>query len=87
MSGQDVIALALENNLDIEIQRYGPLIYKQVTKRAQGGTCCAMWGGRFGRTAECEFDGCEHEQQRSGDHRGYFTGRDSYAARSVDPDA
>lgn len=38
LSGQDVIALALENNLDIEIQRYGPLLYKQVTKRAQGGT-------------------------------------------------
>lgn len=37
LSGQDVIALALENNLDIEIQRYGPLMYKQVTKRAQSG--------------------------------------------------
>lgn len=37
LSAQDVIALALENNLDIEIQRYGPLLYKQVTKRAEGG--------------------------------------------------
>jgi len=37
LSGQDVIALALENNLDIEIQRYGPLLYRQVTKRAEGG--------------------------------------------------
>lgn len=37
LSGQDVIALALENNLDIEIQRYGPLMYREVTKRAQGG--------------------------------------------------
>jgi len=37
LSGQDVIALALENNLDIEIQRYGPLLYREVTKRAQGG--------------------------------------------------
>ena len=37
LSGQDVIALALENNLDIEIQRYGPLMYQQVTKRAQSG--------------------------------------------------
>ena len=37
LSAQDVISLALENNLDIEIQRYGPLLYKQVTKRAQGG--------------------------------------------------
>src|SRR4051812_46237957 len=37
LSAQDVIALALENNLDIEIQRYGPLLYRQVTERAQGG--------------------------------------------------
>ena len=37
LSAQDVIALALENNLDIEIQRYGPLLYQQVTKRTQGG--------------------------------------------------
>jgi len=37
LSAQDVIALALENNLDIEIQRYGPLLTKEVTKRAQAG--------------------------------------------------
>jgi len=37
LSAQDVIALALENNLDIEIQRYGPLMTRQVTKRAEAG--------------------------------------------------
>ncbi len=37
LSAQDVIALALENNLDIEIQRYGPLLTREVTLRAQGG--------------------------------------------------
>ncbi|MBV9158925.1 MAG: hypothetical protein JO097_21880, partial [Acidobacteriaceae bacterium] len=37
LSAQDVIALALENNLDIEIQRYGPLLYKEVTRRTEGG--------------------------------------------------
>lgn len=37
LSAQDVIALALENNLDIEIQRYGPLLTKEVTMRAQAG--------------------------------------------------
>ena len=37
ISAQDVIALALENNLDIEIQRYGPLLAKEVTRRTQGG--------------------------------------------------
>ena len=37
LSAQDVIALALENNLDIEIQRYGPLLTQEVTLRAKGG--------------------------------------------------
>lgn len=37
LNAQDVIALALENNLDIEIQRYGPILYRQVTKRTRGG--------------------------------------------------
>jgi outer membrane protein len=37
LSAQDVIALTLENNLDIEIQRYGPLLTKEVTRRTQGG--------------------------------------------------
>ena len=37
LSAQDVIALALENNLDIEIQRYGPLLTKEVLLRATGG--------------------------------------------------
>ncbi len=37
LSARDVIALTLENNLDIEIQRYGPLLTREVTLRAQGG--------------------------------------------------
>jgi outer membrane protein len=37
LSAQDVVALTLENNLDIAIQRYGPILYRQVTKRAQAG--------------------------------------------------
>ncbi len=37
LSSQDVLALALENNLDIEIQRYGPLLTKEVTLRTKGG--------------------------------------------------
>jgi outer membrane protein TolC len=32
-----VIALTLENNLDIEIQRYTPILTKEVTRRTQGG--------------------------------------------------
>ncbi len=37
LSAQDVVALAIENNIDVEIQRYGPLLAKEVLLRAQGG--------------------------------------------------
>src|SRR5271170_2572772 len=37
LSGQDVIALALENNVDIAVQRYGPFLAREVLRRAQGG--------------------------------------------------
>jgi outer membrane protein len=37
LSSQDVIALALENNVDIAIQRYGPFLAREVLRRAQGG--------------------------------------------------
>ncbi len=37
LSAQDVIALALENNVDIAIQRYGPYLAREVVRRAQGG--------------------------------------------------
>ncbi len=37
LSAQDVVALAIENSLDVEVQRYGPLLAREVLKRAQGG--------------------------------------------------
>jgi len=37
LSAQDVIALALENNIDIAIQRYGPFLTREVLRRAQSG--------------------------------------------------
>src|SRR6267154_2678379 len=37
LSVQDVIALVLENNIDIAIQRYGPPLAREVLRRAQGG--------------------------------------------------
>src|ERR1700680_1362109 len=37
LSAQDVVALALENNIDIEVQRYGALLAREILKRAQGG--------------------------------------------------
>ena len=37
LSAQDVVALAIENNIDIEVQRYGPLLAREVLKRARAG--------------------------------------------------
>ena len=38
LSAHDVIALALENNIDIEVQRYGPLLAREVLLRAESGS-------------------------------------------------
>ena len=37
LTAQDVIALVLENNLDIAVQRYGPAIAREVVRRTEGG--------------------------------------------------
>jgi len=37
LTAQDVVALAIEDNIDIEVQRYGPLLNQEVLRRAQGG--------------------------------------------------
>ncbi|MGA2133180.1 MAG: TolC family protein [Bryobacteraceae bacterium] len=37
LSVQDVIALVLENNLDIAVQRYSPLLAREVLRRTEGG--------------------------------------------------
>ena len=37
LSVEDVIALALENNVDIAIQRYGPPLAREVLRRTEGG--------------------------------------------------
>ncbi|MCU1238023.1 MAG: outer rane efflux protein [Candidatus Solibacter sp.] len=37
LSVQDVIALTLENNLDIAVQRYSPFLAREVLRRAEGG--------------------------------------------------
>ena len=37
LSVQDVIALVLENNLDIAVQRYSPFLAREVLRRAEGG--------------------------------------------------
>ncbi|MGA2184829.1 MAG: TolC family protein [Bryobacteraceae bacterium] len=37
LSAQDVVALAIENNIDVEVQRYAPLLGREVLKRAQAG--------------------------------------------------
>ena len=37
LTAADVVALAIENNIDVEIQRYGPLLAQQVLNRAKAG--------------------------------------------------
>jgi len=37
LTAHDVVALAVENNIDVEIQRYGPLLAQQILKRAEAG--------------------------------------------------
>lgn len=37
LSAQDVVALAIENNVDVEVQRYGPLLAQEVLRRARAG--------------------------------------------------
>src|SRR5579871_4349234 len=37
LTADDVVALAIENNLDVEVQRYGPLLAQEVLRRAQSG--------------------------------------------------
>ncbi len=37
LTAQDVVALAIENNIDVEVQRYGPLLAQQVLLRAKAG--------------------------------------------------
>jgi outer membrane protein TolC len=37
LSAGDAVALAVENNLDVEVQRYGPLLAQEVLRRARAG--------------------------------------------------
>ncbi len=37
LTAQDVVALAIENNIDVEVQRYTPLLSREVLRRAESG--------------------------------------------------
>ena len=37
LSARDVVALAVENSIDVEVQRYAPLLAREVLRRAQAG--------------------------------------------------
>src|SRR5437016_9656013 len=37
LSAQDVVALAIENNIDVEVQRYAPLLAQEVFNRSAAG--------------------------------------------------
>ena len=47
LSVQDVIAVALENNLDIAIQRYAPVLAAEVLRRAQSGQALRSVGQKI----------------------------------------
>ncbi len=44
LTAADVVALAIENNLDVEVQRYGPLMAQEVLRRAQSGNALRSVG-------------------------------------------
>ena len=65
LSAQDVIALALENNIDIEVQRYGPLLAREVLRRAEGGGLLRNVGqGVVAGPDQRQPDGRQHQHQR-----------------------
>src|SRR3954471_2014128 len=37
LSARDMVALAIENNIDVEVQRYTPLLAREVLRRAESG--------------------------------------------------
>ena len=49
LTAQDVVALAIENNIDVEVQRYGPLLAQEVLRRAEGGGALRSVGAGSGR--------------------------------------
>src|SRR3569833_3283301 len=47
LTAHDVVALALENNIDIEVQRYGPLLAREVLRHTQKGGALRSVGTGF----------------------------------------
>src|SRR5271165_3515549 len=44
LTAEDVVALAIENNIDVEVQRYAPLLAQEVLRRAQSGVSLSSVG-------------------------------------------
>ena len=71
LSAQDAVALAIENNIDVEVQRYGPLLAREVLRRAQGGGALRSVGlGVAPGPAERQPAGRQRERERSQCERG-----------------
>ena len=49
LTAQDVIALVLENNLDIAVQRYSPFLAQEVLRRTKAADTCDRWIRPFSR--------------------------------------
>ena len=70
LSARDVVALSIENNIDVEIQRYGPLLAQQVLKRAQAGGALRSVGlGVASRTPKRQPAGRQRQRFRRRRHQ------------------
>ena len=70
LSVQDVIALALENNLDIAVQRYSPFLAREVLRRAEGGGFLRQVDTPVAAGPDlCEHGGNQHQRERTGRRR------------------
>ena len=76
LSVQDVIALVLENNLDIAVQRYSPFLSREVQRRADSGQYPArrVYADRR-RPYQREHGGRERQRQRPGGRQRIQCGR------------
>ena len=81
LAAQDVVALAIENNLDVEVQRYGPLLAREVLRRAQAGGALRSVGlGVAAGPQSVSLQGVSFEQRGRG--RGHRRQRSEFGRRN-----
>jgi len=81
---QDAIALALENNIDIEIARYGPILAQWNLKRAQaGGALPGVPSGASQAGSVASGQGIAGSQAAAGVSGGGFTGNGATSSNAT----